>query len=94
MSLRGSALWLLLALTLLAYANSFAGGFYFDDPAVLFNDARLQSFRAFGASVGETIRPFTKATLLVDRWLYGDRPATREQAESVLALDDGLVGAR
>jgi hypothetical protein len=31
---------------------------------------------------------------LFDRVRYGDRPATREQAESVLALDDGLVTRR
>jgi hypothetical protein len=31
---------------------------------------------------------------LFDEVLYGDRPATREQAVSVLALDDDLAGAR
>ncbi|WP_134738148.1 DUF4129 domain-containing protein [Nocardioides sp. 503] len=31
---------------------------------------------------------------LFDAVLYGDRPATREQALGVLALDDDLVGAR
>jgi len=31
---------------------------------------------------------------LFDEVLYGDRPATREQAESVLALDDGLAVRR
>ncbi|MET3961254.1 hypothetical protein ABIE44_001188 [Marmoricola sp. OAE513] len=31
---------------------------------------------------------------LFDLVLYGDRAATREQAESVLALDDDLVGVR
>jgi len=32
--------------------------------------------------------------LLFDQVLYGDRPATREQAVSVLALDDDLVVRR
>ena len=31
---------------------------------------------------------------LFDLVLYGDRPATREQAELVLALDDELAGVR
>lgn len=31
---------------------------------------------------------------LFDAVLYGDRPATRAQAESVLTLDDALVGVR
>ena len=34
------------------------------------------------------------AAALFDRVLYGARPATREQAVSVLALDEDLVGAR
>jgi len=31
---------------------------------------------------------------LFDAVLYGDRPATREQATAVLALDDDLVARR
>lgn len=34
------------------------------------------------------------AALLFDQVRYGDRPATREQATGVLALDDDLAGAR
>ena len=47
---RGTDLGLLLALGILAYANSFAGVFYFDDQAVLFDDPRLQSLSTFGLS--------------------------------------------
>jgi tetratricopeptide (TPR) repeat protein len=89
MPLRGAALWLLLALTLLAYANSFAGAFLFDDPAVLFADPRLRSFGAFAAGVGETIRPFAKLTFLVDRWLYGERPAGYHALNLLLHLASG-----
>jgi hypothetical protein len=89
MLLRGTAPWLLLGVTVLAYANSFAGAFYFDDAAVLFGDPRLQSFSAFAAGVGETIRPFTKATFLVDRWLYGDRPAGYHALNLLLHLASG-----
>ena len=88
---RRTELWLLLALGVLAYANSFAGAFYFDDPAVLLADPRLQSFGAFAASVSETIRPFTKATFLVDRWLYGHRPAGYHALNLVLHLASGLL---
>jgi hypothetical protein len=35
-----------------------------------------------------------RSARLFDEVLYGDRPATREQAQSVLALDDGLVVRR
>ena len=35
-----------------------------------------------------------RSARLFDEVLYGDRPATQEQAESVLALDDGLVVRR
>jgi hypothetical protein len=35
-----------------------------------------------------------RSARLFDEVLYGDRPASREQAESVLALDDGLVVRR
>jgi len=89
LSVHGAAPWLLLSLTLLAYANSFAGAFYFDDPAVLFGDRRLQSFSAFAASVGETIRPFAKATFLLDRWLYGGRPAGYHALNLLLQLASG-----
>jgi hypothetical protein len=42
---------------------------------------------AYAAGVGA-------AATLFDAVLYGDRPATPEQATSVLALDDELAGAR
>jgi tetratricopeptide (TPR) repeat protein len=63
----------LLAPAILAYVNSFAGVFLFDDRSVIFDDSRLRSLGAFGASLGEAIRPFTKLTFLLDRWCYGDR---------------------
>jgi hypothetical protein len=89
MPLPGTALWLLLGLTVLAYANAFAGAFHFDDPAVLFGDPRLQSFSAFAAGVGETIRPFAKATFLLDRWLYGGHPAGYHALNLLLHLASG-----
>jgi hypothetical protein len=90
-SLRGTAIWLLLCLSLLAYANSFAGVFQFDDRSVVLDDPRLHSFTAFGASAGETIRPFAKATFLVDRRIHGDRPAGYHALNLLLHLASGLL---
>lgn len=39
-------------------------------------------------------REIGQAALLFDLVLYGERPATREQADLVLGLDDRLAGAR
>jgi hypothetical protein len=50
-------------------------------------DALAREYGAMAENVHRSARLF-------DEVLYGDRPATREQAESVLALDDGLVVRR
>jgi len=50
-------------------------------------DALAREYGAMADDVHHSARLF-------DEVLYGDRPATREQAESVLALDDGLVVRR
>ena len=42
-------------------------------------------------SLGDRVRA---SAMLFDQVLYGDRPATRAQAESLLALDDDLVVRR
>jgi len=89
--LRGTALWLLLGLTVLAYANSFGGAFHFDDQAAVVEDSRLQSLSAFGAGVGQAIRPFTKATFLIDRSLYGLRPAGYHVLNLLLHLASGVL---
>jgi Domain of unknown function (DUF4129) len=49
---------------------------------------------ALGAAFGGRAVQVRAAADLFDLVLYGDRPATAEQARSVLALDDDLVGAR
>jgi len=89
--LRRGAFWLLLGLTLAAYANSFAGAFLFDDYAVVLGDPRLQSVEAFRAGAGTAIRLATKATFLVDRWFYGDRPAGYHALNLLLHLVSGLL---
>ena len=89
--LRLGAVRLLLGLTMVAYANSFAGAFLFDDHAAVLGDPRLQSLGAFGAGVGETIRPFTKATFLIDRWLYGQHPAGYHALNLLLHGASGLL---
>src|SRR5512137_1420573 len=87
--LRRAAVWLLLGLTLAAYANSFAGAFLFDDYAVVLGDPRLQSVEAFREGAGTAIRLATKATFLVDRWFYGDRPAGYHALNVLLHLVSG-----
>jgi tetratricopeptide (TPR) repeat protein len=82
---------LLLGLTVIAYANSFAGAFHFDDHAAILEDRRLQSAAAFGAGVGDAIRPFAKATFLVDRMLYGSRPTGYHVLNLLLHLASGLL---
>jgi uncharacterized protein DUF4129 len=49
---------------------------------------------ALGAAHPEEQRRVTAAAGLFDAVRYGDRPATREQAVEVLALDDALAGVR
>lgn len=89
--LRRAAVWLLLGLTLAAYANSFAGAFLFDDYAVVLDDPRLQSIEAFRAGADTAIRLVTKATFLVDRWFYGNRPAGYHALNVLLHLASGLL---
>ncbi|WP_193613510.1 DUF4129 domain-containing protein [Nocardioides lijunqiniae] len=49
---------------------------------------------ALGAAQPERRTRVDASARLFDSVLYGDRPATREQAMGVLALDDELAGAR
>ena len=88
---RRLALGALLLLALAAYANAFSGVFLFDDRAVILDDARLASPAAFVAHIGESIRPFTKLTFLVDRQLYGTRPAGYHLLNILLHLGSGLL---
>jgi protein O-mannosyl-transferase len=90
-SSRRTAVWLLLAPAILAYANSFAGVFLFDDRTVIFDDPRLGSLGAFGASLGQAIRPITKLTFLFDRWCYGSNPAGYHLLNLLLHLASGLL---
>ncbi|WP_248583200.1 DUF4129 domain-containing protein [Nocardioides sp. InS609-2] len=50
--------------------------------------------RDLGLAVPDVAGRIDDAAALFDLVLYGGRPATRDQAMSVLALDDDLVGAR
>jgi tetratricopeptide (TPR) repeat protein len=91
---RRLALGALLLLAITAYANAFSGAFLFDDRAVILDDARLASPAAFAAHLGETIRPFTKLTFLVDRQLYGTGPAGYHLLNILLHLGSGLLAYR
>jgi len=84
----------LLLVAVAAYANACAGVFLFDDRAVILDDARLASPAAFVAHVAETIRPFTKLTFLIDRQLYGDRPAGYHLLNILLHLASGVLAYR
>jgi tetratricopeptide (TPR) repeat protein len=88
---RRLALGALLLVAVGAYANAWAGVFLFDDRAVILDDARLASPAAFVAHVAQTIRPFTKLTFLVDRQLYGDRPAGYHLLNLLLHLACGVL---
>jgi tetratricopeptide (TPR) repeat protein len=87
----GTAIGVLLLLTVVAYSNSFAGAFVFDDRSVVLDDARLESLAAFRSTVSEAIRPFTKTTFLIDRSLYGSRPAGYHVLNLLLHLASGLL---
>ncbi len=91
---RRMALGALLLVAVGAYANAFAGVFLFDDRAAILDDTRLASPAAFVAHVGETIRPFTKLTFLVDRQLYGNRPAGYHLLNLLLHLGSGVLAYR
>ena len=61
-----------------------------DSPGATAHEVALllaTEFPQHGAAVGDN-------ALLFDLVLYGDRPATPEQATGVLILDDELAGAR
>lgn len=50
--------------------------------------------RALAVALPPMAAPIAHAADLFDLVLYGDRPATPDQARTVLALDDDLVGVR
>jgi hypothetical protein len=87
---RSFALRALLLLAVGAYADACAGVFLFDDRAVILDDARLESPVAFVEHAGQTIRPFTKLTFLIDRQLYGTRPAGYHLLNVLLHLASGV----
>jgi protein O-mannosyl-transferase len=91
---RRLALGALILVAVGAYANAFAGVFLFDDRAVILDDTRLASPAAFVAHMGESIRPFTKLTFLIDRQLYGNRPAGYHLLNLLLHLGSGLLAYR
>lgn len=91
---RRLALGALLLVAVGAYANAFAGVFLFDDRAVILDDARLASPAAFVAHVGESIRPFSKLTFLIDRQLHGNRPAGYHLLNLLLHLASGMLAYR
>jgi hypothetical protein len=61
-----------------------------DAPGATAHEVAEQLAREYAAMADDVHRN----ARLFDEVLYGHRPATREQAESVLALDDGLVVRR
>ena len=85
------ALGLLLAATLLAYANAFTGAFQFDDTAVVLDDPHLADLATFGAHLDHTIRPLVKLTFLIDRRLYGDHPAGYHLLNLFFHMGSGLL---
>ncbi len=91
---RRLALGALLLVAVGAYANAGAGVFLFDDWAVILDDARLASPAAFVAHVSEAIRPFTKLTFVIDRQLYGNRPAGYHLLNLLLHLGSGVIAYR
>ncbi len=81
----------LLLLGILAYANVFGGTFLFDDRAAILGDPRLDSPAAFARQVFTAIRPLAKATFLLDRSLYGTRPAGYHLLNLLLHLASGVL---
>ena len=61
---------LLLGLTLLAYLNSFAGTWQFDDHAVMLRDPRVQSWAAWWQSLPH-LRPLFKLSVVANHELAG-----------------------
>jgi tetratricopeptide (TPR) repeat protein len=82
---------LLLAVTLVAYANAFYGTFQFDDFASILNDPRLASASAFLMQLPHMIRPVLKLTFLIDRRLYGENPAGYHLLNVLLHCANGLL---
>ncbi len=85
------ALGLLLAATLLAYANTFTGAFQFDDTAVVLDDPHLADLATFGAHLDHTIRPLVKLTFLIDRHIYGDQPTGYHLLNLLFHLGSGVL---
>ena len=75
----------------IAYANSFAGVFLFDDYRSIVEDARLEDLQTFLAHLPGMIRPLLKATLLADRLVWGTDPAGYHLLNLCLHLGSGLL---
>lgn len=81
----------LLAMTILAYANAFSGTFQFDDFAAILEDRHLQDLPTFLSHLDHTVRPFLKLTFFIDRLLYGENPAGYHLLNLLLHLGSGLL---
>jgi protein O-mannosyl-transferase len=75
----------------LVYSNSFNGIFQFDDRPSILEDQRLANFPTFAAHARSMIRPLTRLTFLIDRGLYGDRPAGYHLLNLLLHCGSGLL---
>ena len=74
-----------------AYANSFQGVFLFDDYRSIVEDSRLDDVQTFLGHLPGMIRPLHKATLLVDRLVWGMNPAGYHLLNLCLHLGSGLL---
>lgn len=86
-----TAIGILLASTVLAYANSLYGTFQFDDFATILKDPHLESPSVFLSHLDHMIRPVVKLTFVIDRRLYGEQPGAYHVLNLALHLGSGLL---
>jgi tetratricopeptide (TPR) repeat protein len=67
-----SSIFWLVAIPLIVFANSFLGGFQFDDFAAILENPHLARWETFIGHLDHMVRPFMYATFLFDRALYAD----------------------
>ncbi|MFB3902990.1 MAG: tetratricopeptide repeat protein [Acidobacteriota bacterium] len=82
---------ILIAATILAYVNSFGTAFQFDDRATILQDRRLSGISMYASHVEQMIRPLLKLSFLVDRQLYGTRPAGYHLLNLLFHCGSGLL---
>lgn len=75
----------------LAYVNSFAGTFLFDDYGSILGDSRLENLRTFLDHLPGMIRPLLRITLFADRLLWGASPAGYHLVNLFLHVGSGLL---